>query len=424
MVNEMNVLVEELHAAADAAAGDPIRLQALKKTGLLDSPRDPVFDRLTQFAARVLRVRATVMTLIDRDRQFFMSDCGLEGAMKEERGNPLSYSFCKYVVATGQPLKIDDAPRHPLVKNNPAVKMGVGAYVGVPLTDTDGNRIGTLCAFDDKQRSWTTADVEVLSAVAAQIMTELELRARTAQLAMQLKQVQELEQGRRSLTRMTVHDLRTPLCSLLLCLEMLPVLGPLNQPQSEYVSLCARAGDSLRKIVDSLLDIEAVALRGQVALQRSPCDPSDLGQRAKESVLGLASERGIVLSATLPPGLPPILIDQEKMLRVLVNLLGNAIKFTSRGGAVTLSATLASGAVPALVFAVRDTGIGIKQEDLAKIFEEGVCLNPDARTADSIGLGLTYCKKMVETHGGAITVESEFGRGSVFSVTLPLEVSS
>lgn len=410
-----------LAEVADETARNPTRLEALRETNLLDSPPEPVFDRLTKFAATVLRVPVAIMTLIDRDRQFFKSHCGLSGTMAEDRENPLSYSFCKYVVASGEPLLIPDARVDPLVQNNPAVfEHGVVAYIGVPLVTETGQRLGTLCAFDTKIRQWSQEDTEVLRAVAAQIMTEVELRTKTQALGGYLDEVRELEQNRRSMTRMTVHDLRTPLSSLLLCLEMLPILGALNPAQTEYVGICARAGENLRAIVDSLLDIEAVAMRGQAALSKALCDPRKVAERALEQVVGLVTDSKMTIVRDFPDQLPLVQADPDKLERVLVNLLGNAIKFSSAGSKVTVKAEVERNGSENLVFSVSDTGLGISEADTEKIFDEGVILNSKSLTRASTGLGLTYCKRIVDAHEGKIWVRSELKKGSTFFVALPI----
>src|SRR5688500_10727693 len=130
----------------DGALGDPDRLGALYRTGLLDSAAEPGFDRLTRLAARVLRAPISLVSLVDDHRQFFKSAEGLEDGLRE---TPLSHSFCQYVVTTGKPLVVEDATEDPLLADNLAIsELHVRAYAGVPLTAPSGAVIGSFCVID------------------------------------------------------------------------------------------------------------------------------------------------------------------------------------------------------------------------------------------------------------------------------------
>ena len=161
------------------AVGDPERLAALAESGLLDVRDDPAFDRLTRLAARVLGAPVALVSLVDADRQVFASCVGLEAPW--ERETPLSHSFCQHAVESRRPLVIEDARRHPVLRNNLAVRdLKVIAYAGIPLIDQEGFVLGTLCVIDTKPRDWTMGELETLSDLASSVMTEIELRRRSA----------------------------------------------------------------------------------------------------------------------------------------------------------------------------------------------------------------------------------------------------
>ena len=153
--------------STSATISDPARLQALYATGLLDSPPEEAFDRITRAAASALDAPHSAVSLIDVDRQFFVSTAGMGGTSPGERETTLDRSVCQYVVANGAPLIIEDARIHPIFKNHPVVLDGsVVAYLGIPLSDHDDNAIGTLCVFDEKPRLWSTGHVQILSDLA------------------------------------------------------------------------------------------------------------------------------------------------------------------------------------------------------------------------------------------------------------------
>lgn len=147
---------------------DPDRLSALRRTGLLDSPPEAIYDRITRTAADALDAPYATLTLVDVDRQFFKSAVGQDTSSAESRQTSLERSVCQYAVADGTPLVLEDARLDPTFKQHPAVKDGtVVAYLGIPLTDQAGNAIGTLCVYDTKPRLWSTGHLQVLTDLAA-----------------------------------------------------------------------------------------------------------------------------------------------------------------------------------------------------------------------------------------------------------------
>ncbi len=161
--------------------GDPGRLDVLRETGLLDSPAEEAFDRLTRLVTRLLGVPVALVSLVDRDRQFFKSYVGLPEPWATQRESPLTHSFCQHTVLTGRELVVDDAREHPELRANMAVPdLGVIAYAGIPLTTRDGTVLGSFCAIDTKPRRWTEGDLATLRDLAQSAASEVELRMRIA----------------------------------------------------------------------------------------------------------------------------------------------------------------------------------------------------------------------------------------------------
>jgi formate hydrogenlyase transcriptional activator len=155
---------------------DPERLAALQRAALLDTPPEEAFDRLTRLATTLLRVPVALVSLVDGNRQFFKSCVGLPEPLASLRQTPLTHSFCKHVVASGEPLIVPDI-RSSDFKNGPSV-FGIGeiAYTGIPLTTTEGHALGSFCVVDTSPRTWTDEELEILRCLAASVMTEIELR--------------------------------------------------------------------------------------------------------------------------------------------------------------------------------------------------------------------------------------------------------
>jgi GAF domain-containing protein len=174
---------DELTAAPENnRIDDPARLDALRETGLLDTPPEKAFDRLTRLVTTILHVPISMVSLVDDTRQFFKSCVGLPEPTASQRQTPLTYSFCKHVVTTGRMLVVSDARQHPDLRDNLAVPLGVIAYAGIPLVTPAGFVLGSFCAIDNKPHYWSADELEILVSLAYSAMTEIVLRVALRQL--------------------------------------------------------------------------------------------------------------------------------------------------------------------------------------------------------------------------------------------------
>lgn len=152
--------------ASHQAIRDPARLEALRKTNLLDTPAEESFDRITRLASRLLAVPTALFSLVDHDRQFFKSQHGLPEPWASRRQTPLSHSFCQWVVSSGEDLSVTDARDDAILRENRAVdELEVIAYTGALVTAPEGEPLGSLCAVDSRKRDWTEEERRVLSAL-------------------------------------------------------------------------------------------------------------------------------------------------------------------------------------------------------------------------------------------------------------------
>lgn len=162
---------------------DPRRLLAIAAADLLDTPPEESFDRATRLATRFLGTPVSLVSIVTEDRQFFKSQIGLSDPWATARETPLTHSFCQHVVTSGTPLVVTDAREHDLVRDNPAISdLDVVAYCGVPITDDEGNVLGSFCAIDDQPRAWSDEDVDTLRLIGETLRTELLLRVQTQEL--------------------------------------------------------------------------------------------------------------------------------------------------------------------------------------------------------------------------------------------------
>ncbi|MDY8109413.1 HWE histidine kinase domain-containing protein [Fulvimarina sp. 2208YS6-2-32] len=159
------------------ALSDSVRLAALHASGLMDSEREPIFDRATRLASSLLQTDVNLFSLVDNRRQFFKAELGLPDDVSDARETPLSHSFCQHVVTSGQELVIADARQDARVRDNPSIQdLGVIAYLGMPIGDADGNILGSFCAIETKPRQWTETEIATLRDIAAGVQSEIRLR--------------------------------------------------------------------------------------------------------------------------------------------------------------------------------------------------------------------------------------------------------
>ena len=219
------------------------------------------------------------------------------------------------------------------------------------------------------------------------------------------------------------HEIRTPMNALMGIADLLAKTY-LTEEQEKYVRIFRRAGDNLLNLINDILDLSKVEA-SQLELEHAGFSLADQIEIVMEMVGPRAREKGLVLFCEIGDGLPEGLLgDSTRLRQVLLNLLGNAVKFTN-AGQVFLRVTQEKGIglAPALKFTVSDTGIGIPLNKIARIFERFVQADTSTtRRFGGSGLGLTISKRLVELMGGQIWVESEAERGSVFSFTLPQEI--
>ncbi len=216
-------------------------------------------------------------------------------------------------------------------------------------------------------------------------------------------------------TNMVSHELRTPLATIKESISLVSEgdTGPVTQEQKNMFNIVKRNVDRLARLINQVLDLQKIEA-GAMRFDLKDNDINKIAEETYRTMLSLASKKGLKLVLNQGPDLPMIKCDKDRISEVFLNLIDNAIRHTEKG-AVTITTSISDNCVK---ISVQDTGHGIKEEDVSKLFQRFSQLE---RKAGGTGLGLAICKEMVEAHSGTIWVESVPGQGSVFNFTLPME---
>lgn len=432
---------------------DEKRLEALRRTGLLDSPPEEGFDRLTQLVRRLLKVPVSLVSLVDTSRQFFKSMQGLGAPWCDLGQTPLSHSFCQHVVAHKSPLVITDARKHPTLRDNLAIdELGVVAYLGIPLFTPDGYAIGSLCAIDHHPRSWTEVEIENLKDLATSVMTEIALRIRLNELKQtesDLRQsearllvlnhtleqrvearTRDLQQANRSLEQrnrelqdfayIASHDMQEPLRKVQAFSSLLQseYAEALDEDAGYYLDRMENAAGRMSQLIAALLSYSRVMTHGkkyrEVDLNAIVRDAlSDFELRIQEKQVEVVVD-----------DLPVIEADPYQMHQLMHHLVSNALKFHRAETVPRIQIrapdlAAGNGKPDCCVIEVADNGIGFDEKYLDRIFSPFQRL--ESRSAfEGTGMGLAICRRICERHRGAIEAVSAPGKGARFIVTLPV----
>ncbi len=391
-----------------ADAAEERRLAALRGYRVLDTEPEGDFDDIALLAAQLCGTPIAAVTLIDSERQWFKARIGFDVC---ESGR--EHSFCSHAMHGDEVMQVPDARLDPRFQDNPFVtgEPNVVFYAGAPLISSTGQPLGSLCVIDHEPRLLTPAQCHGLRTLARHVMAQLELRQYARGLDAANERLRDADKIKDEFISRVTHELRTPLTSINGYLEMLAEDEIQPSTGAEFLTRIRRNSDRLMALVDDML----LAAQEELQLTKHVLDLAELSRAAVERNGVLATGRGLEISAFAPE---PVLVeaDEGRLSQVIERLVLNAVKFTP-AGRITISASAHGGEA---VLVVRDTGIGMSDEDRERV------LAPFRRSAaaeraevQGAGLGLSIVKAIVDSHGGSIRIESEPDHGAAIIVTLP-----
>jgi GAF domain-containing protein len=323
-------------------------------------------------------------------------------------------------VLAGKTIQIADVMADPDYKMTDIMKVAaVRTLLGVPM-QREGTPTGVLVLMRGEVRPFTEKQIELAQTFADQAVIAIENVRLFEEIQDKSRQVEEASKHKSQFLANMSHELRTPLNAILGYTELIldNIYGEAPKKMRVVMERVQSNGKHLLGLINDVLDLSKIEA-GQLVLSIQDYSIKDIVHGVYSAVEPLANSKKLGFKIDVPPNLPPARGDDRRLTQVLLNLVGNAIKFTDTGE-VAVKAAAANGAY---TISVRDTGPGIAEVDQAKIFDEfQQADSSQTKAKGGTGLGLSIAKRIVEMHGGRLWVESSLGNGATFSFTVPFRV--
>ncbi len=363
-----------------------------------------LLNRIVHAAADLCHAEAASILLFDEVRKtlYFQTATNLDTPLMRGLVVPVDSSIAGWIVKNRQPAIVSDAqhdPRH-FGQVGKITNVETRSLLGVPLMI--GERvIGVLEAINKGSGEFTSEDQELLMALGGQAAIAIE----NARLFHQSDLISEL-----------VHEIRTPLASLTAAAHLLKRWDLKEELREGILDTMEQEIARLSEMTSAFLDIARLE-SGRAQFQFESVNLNELLTECVVIVSSKVEQKGQHLDYASAPEIPLILADYNKIKQVCLNLISNAVKYTPEGGKISVNAARLGEEV---VIQVSDTGVGIPAESLPHLFEKFYRVPGTERQTQGTGLGLSICHRIVEAHSGRIEVKSQLGKGSTFSVYLPL----
>jgi signal transduction histidine kinase len=421
-------LLNELRERTDELGRSVEELQALAEVGQEVSSTLDLGAVLSTILNRSVALCGAEAGVIYRynegQRAFRLAEAvGLDEALVEQvRDMRIEFNATRMgeAVTTRAPVQIPDLRERPSnILRDVTVEAGYRSILIVPLVGAD-QIFGALLLQRRRPGEFPEATVRLMQTLASQSVLAIQNAGLFREIADKSEELRLASQHKSQFLANMSHELRTPLNAILGYTELMVdgIYGDLPEKAAGVLERVQNNGKHLLALINDVLDLSKIEA-GQLVLTLEDYALHDVVQSVVTATEALASTKGLKMRADVAPGLPMGRGDARRLSQVLLNLVGNAVKFTD-DGEVAIGARAENGN---FVLTVRDTGPGIAPEDQGKIFEEFQQVDSsNTRKKGGTGLGLAISKRIVEMQGGKISVVSEVGHGATFRVNLPIRV--
>lgn len=389
---------------------EQLRQLAVEKYNLLDTAPEESYDNITSLMQYVCDVPISLITLLDRERNYLKSHQGIE--LSE---SPREISFCGHAINNEHPITIIPDTRiderfhdNPLVSEHQAI-----FYAGVPLVNPEGFKLGTLCVYDHKPRELNDQQLEALQNMAKQVVRLFEERLQNNKLRQLQKKLKERNRNLEKFAAIVSHDLKSPLAQITALTSLIESDhgGSLNSETLQYLEYIKSSSSSLRDYIDGILKFyKSDELIKQKA---SSINVSEFIKELKQLFKGDTQ-----LNIEWKSKVKSMHVNKAALQQILVNLISNAIKYNDNE---TIEISIKLWEKESFYhFSVKDNGRGIPNDQLKSIFDLFTTLSRQDRFGNSgTGIGLATVKKVLSLLKGKIKVRSEVGQGSKFEFYIP-----
>lgn len=386
------------------------RLKELTEYEILDTPSEQDFDELTKLASSICQVPVSLISFLDKNRQWFKSNFGtkIKETLREE-------SFCTYAIQNKEDvLIINNVKTDERYKNSDvAIKnKEINFYAGIPLVSSNGFVIGTLCVIDTKPRQLEFHQIEGLKTLANQIIKLLELRKMNKKLEASQSELIKKNQALDKFKYTVSHDLKEPIRMIGSFMQFLKNKNYpfIDDTGNLYINSAIKGTEIMTALIDDLMQYTTVSDQ-EIVIEM--VDMNLIVQDIISLFQPIIKKSNAII---LVEPLPVINAEKIAMTQLMQNLIGNALKYKNKlGPQITISV---SESDKNYVFCVADNGIGIDKKNNEVIFEVFKRLHSKSEY-EGTGLGLAICKKIIDNLHGEIWVESELKKGSKFFFILP-----
>ena len=385
------------------------RLQALIELDILDTEHEKEYDHITALASEICNTKVSLITMIDKDRQWFKSHHGLG-----IRETPRSISLCAHTINHDDIMVINDAKNHPDFKDNPAVTgpAQMVFYAGVPLITEDGYAIGTLCVADSEPKVLSETQKKLLKTLASQVYGLLDLRKQNKILSLQQEMMEVQNRELEQFAYVISHDIRSPLNSIYSLTEVLKLkyYEVLDKRGQMTVQFIHDSADQLKELVEGVL-----AYYRSEELLAYDKEEIQLDEFIKQIVQLLDHQEEISLKLVNTKRL--IAANKVALKQILLNLISNANKYCDKEKPeVEISFSQDDRF---MYFHVKDNGPGIPQDQFDNVFQVFTTLNnTDRFNKKGTGIGLSTVKKLCNKLGGAVSLSSDLNQGTTFMFSI------